>query len=272
MKYLSVILIIVNMLFLPCRAETKTETEIETSVSMNTSFTDEFAEASVVLSENGGFVAYQVDLLYGSEILQPYELKGGIAGVPVYNFKLGDDGEPVIKTAYAGTSAVKENGVLFTVRFRLSGTESEKNGNYVRFEKVCFFTQDGQKTEVKIISEDDTVDKGQSDISYSVSEIEEEIILPGNNEKNTAAQNQTGNSSDTYQENYPNEFGSSLNTAVNDASDSDLDTEYSNCSGSESAAENAESAANVLIKYCAVFLLLAGMAAVIVMLKAHLKK
>ena len=115
----------------------------------------ETVEIAVSLKGNTGFVSYQMDVVYDADFLQPIELKGGLGGTPTYNLQGSNAGESCVKVAYASMGSVKDDGVLFTIRFQVKEALEPGQSTPLRLKAVRLFSEDG--ADIKTTVEDGTV-------------------------------------------------------------------------------------------------------------------
>lgn len=115
----------------------------------------ETVEIAVALKGNTGFVSYQMDVVYDAAFLQPIDLKGGLGGTPTYNLQGSNAGESCVKVAYASMGSVKDDGVLFTIRFQVKDALAPGQSTLLRLKAVRLFSEDG--TDIKTAVEDGTI-------------------------------------------------------------------------------------------------------------------
>lgn len=266
MRRLSACLIVLLLLKFPCYAE-----EENPAITLQVSISGEFAEAEVVLSGNNGFIAYEIDMSYDSSDLQPLELNGGIAGVPVNNLNGNCEGKSCVKTAYAGAVSVKESGILFTVQFRLQNTLKEVQNTVLHLEKVRFFSEDGKEIKIDVKSKDITVKADGGFVSDEKTSSEQEIISSADEENYVSGHNPPVSSSESYSDDTYIESGTSEkpeSTGSQAAASANQETS----SASKDDIKVSLPLTNIFICAAAVFLLIPGVAAVVILIKVQRKK
>ena len=111
---------------------------------------DNYVDVSVNLSGNSGFAAYQMDIFYDSEYLQPLAVTGGLGGTPAYNMNAVSGQRTCVKIAQAEVMPIQGDGELFDIRFQILNVPKGGFSTTLQAENVRIYAGDGTAFALRI--------------------------------------------------------------------------------------------------------------------------
>ena len=111
---------------------------------------DNYVDVSVNLSGNSGFAAYQMDIFYDSEYLQPLAVTGGLGGTPAYNMNAVSGQRTCVKIAQAEVMSIQGDGELFDIRFQILNVPKGGFSTTLQAENVRIYAGDGTAFALRI--------------------------------------------------------------------------------------------------------------------------
>lgn len=109
-----------------------------------------YADVSVSLNGNSGFAAYQMDIFYDSEYLQPIEVTGGLGGTPIYNMDATSGQRTCVKVAQARVMPIHGDGDLFYIRFQILNVPKGGISTTLKAENIRIYAGDGTEFALRI--------------------------------------------------------------------------------------------------------------------------